>query len=423
MIKRRIRELLLVCSAGLVAASVMGVVAIGSVGAVTTNWTPSQDVLSPPPASSTTLLAVSCESFGNCTAVGQDASGPMVITEHNGAWGQPTDLTATSGGYLQALSCPDQQNCVAVGYVYDSGYHPVWAQEAGGVWSQVTEVSSEDAFLSSVSCWSAGNCAFGGNGTGLSSSAIYTFSAGTMATPPTTLTDPAANSFIRSISCVSSSECTVVGADDNGWATANLSGSGWSALGNPAGAPAGGELYSVACPSSGHCTAVGLSGSGTLNWLSGSVSSWGAPGQVASSNGGSPSISCADASNCQVVVGNPYTHSDTFGEVNGIWDTAVTPFSNSDPIILSSVSCATDQSCTAVGALDQNRQVPIFATYPVNFVPPTTTTAPTTTTTAAKAQLANTGLMYLPLSGLVVGFVGVGISLTLLARRRTEGAE
>ena len=91
-----------------------------------------------------------------------------------------------------------------------------------------------------MSCWSAGNCAFGGNGTGLSSSAIYTFSAGTMATPPTTLTDPAANSFIRSISCVSSSECTVVGADDNGWATANLSGSGWSALGNPAGAPAGG---------------------------------------------------------------------------------------------------------------------------------------------------------------------------------------
>jgi hypothetical protein len=144
---------------------------------------------------------------------------------------------------------------------------------------------------------------------------------------------------------------------------------------------------------------------------------------VASSNGGSPSISCADASNCQVVVGNPYTHSDTFGEVNGIWDTAVTPFSNSDPIILSSVSCATDQSCTAVGTLDQNPQVPIFATYPVNFVPPTTTTAPTTTTTAAKAQLANTGLMYLPLSGLVVGFVGVGISLTLLARRRTEGAE
>jgi hypothetical protein len=139
------------------------------------------------------VSSVSCGSAGNCAAGGYytDSHGHyqgFVAVERNGAWGTAIEvpgLGALNKGHQAAVnevSCGSAGNCVAGG-AYAGGFlpprrsgrlHGFVAAERHGAWGTAIPVpglavlsKGGDAFVTSVSCASAGNCAAGGYYTGL----------------------------------------------------------------------------------------------------------------------------------------------------------------------------------------------------------------------------------------------------------------
>ena len=124
------------------------------------------------------VLSVSCGPAGSCAAGGfyADASRDLqgfVAVEHDGVWGSATGVPGlaalNSGGYafVGSVSCPSAGNCAAGGQYSD---HKSWqgfvAVEHDGVWGTATGVPGLAALnvggaaeVTSVSCASAGNCA------------------------------------------------------------------------------------------------------------------------------------------------------------------------------------------------------------------------------------------------------------------------
>jgi len=142
----------------------------------------------------TQVWSVSCGSAGSCAAGGYytDSDGHyqgFVAVERNGAWGTAIEvpgLGALNKGEraaVNSVSCGSAGNCVAGG-AYAGGFvpprrsgrrHGFVAVERNGVWGTAIPVprlavlnKRGDAFVTSVSCASAGNCAAGGYYTDLS---------------------------------------------------------------------------------------------------------------------------------------------------------------------------------------------------------------------------------------------------------------
>jgi hypothetical protein len=136
----------------------------------------------------TQVLSVSCGSAGNCAAGGYYTDGAghiqgFVADEQHGVWGTAIEvpgLGALNKGHLAAVnsvSCGSTGNCVAGG-AYAGGLvsrrrpgflHGFVAVERNGVWGAAIQVPGlaamnkrGNAFVTSVSCASAGNCAAGG---------------------------------------------------------------------------------------------------------------------------------------------------------------------------------------------------------------------------------------------------------------------
>ena len=124
------------------------------------------------------VLSVSCAPAGNCAAggfyavTGGNLQG-FVAVERHGVWGTATGVpglaTLNNGGYafVGSVSCPSAGNCAAGGQYTD---HKDWqgfvAAERDGVWGTATGVPGLAALnkggaaeVTSVSCASAGNCA------------------------------------------------------------------------------------------------------------------------------------------------------------------------------------------------------------------------------------------------------------------------
>jgi hypothetical protein len=125
--------------------------------------------------------SVSCPSAGSCAAGGTylDGNGQFrwfVESQRNGAWGkaiQVPGVPALPRGDApgrEPLSCASAGNCAVGGEVYRRGHRQVFvAVERDGRWGTAIEVPglaalNKDglAFVSSVSCASAGSCAAGG---------------------------------------------------------------------------------------------------------------------------------------------------------------------------------------------------------------------------------------------------------------------
>jgi len=136
----------------------------------------------------TQVWSVSCGSAGNCAAGGYYIDGDghyqgFVAVERHGAWGKAIEvpgLGALNKGEraaVNSVSCGSAGNCLAGG-AYAGGFvpprrsgrlHGFVAVERNGVWGTAIEVpglaalsKGGDAFVTSVSCASAGNCAAGG---------------------------------------------------------------------------------------------------------------------------------------------------------------------------------------------------------------------------------------------------------------------
>lgn len=125
---------------------------------------------------------VSCASAGNCSAGGYytDGAGGLqafVDEETGGTWGTAEELPGTAtlnagaSAAVDSLACTSSGNCVAGGYYADSSgnLQAFVVDEVDGTWQEAVEVprtaklnAGGYAFVSSVSCSSAGNCVAGG---------------------------------------------------------------------------------------------------------------------------------------------------------------------------------------------------------------------------------------------------------------------
>jgi hypothetical protein len=335
---------------------------------------------------------VSCASAGNCTAIGTyvDSSGSqegLLLTETNGSWSPGTEavlpVNAAPFDFLQwnSLSCASAGNCAAVGTygAFDDPLKALLLTETDGIWSTGIDAapSSSAAWLNSVSCASPGNCTAVGaaaDSSNVEQGLLLTETAGSWG-PPVEATLPVGNQNLgadaTSVSCASAGTCTAVGLYDmsdvtpagqsaeargKGLLLTETAGSWEPAAEVPLPADAEGpdalnaaQPPVVSCPSAGNCSAVasyfdssfGLQGL----LLSETAGSW-APGVESQEGAFLNAVSCASPGNCGALVGGVL-----LSETGGSWGSGVeTPVpANGGVGLLYSVSCASAESCTAVG--------------------------------------------------------------------------
>jgi PASTA domain/Divergent InlB B-repeat domain len=349
---------------------------------------------SAPAKSGATVGLVSCASPGNCSAVGTyaDSSGNpegLLLTETDGSWspGVEAVLPANSLSANQllqwgSLSCASAGNCTAVGSYSSTGsfFQALLLTETDWIWSTGTDPvpTYSFAWLSSVSCASAGNCtAVGGytDDSRVGQALLLTETAGSWGPPvavnlPADYTHSDLATELDSVSCASAGNCTAVGSYDVGevevghdeseergkgllltetagsWATGVEATMPADAVG-PDGV--GESAPQVSCPTAGNCSVVleyydnNKHVHGLL--LSQTAGSWGAGHESPAGRFGN-SISCASPGNCGVLVGG-----NLLRETGGSWGSEVkTPVpANGAGGVLYSVNCASAENCTAVG--------------------------------------------------------------------------
>jgi hypothetical protein len=127
------------------------------------------------------ITAVSCKAASNCTVTGQFSTSlrgtkAFAVSEVNGTWGNALEIpgiAALGGGTdaasASAVSCATAGNCAAGGVYDDStpAEHVFVAVQAGGAWGNAQQLTGTGTrpTLSSASCATPGNCAFGGSST------------------------------------------------------------------------------------------------------------------------------------------------------------------------------------------------------------------------------------------------------------------
>jgi len=146
------------------AIEVPGIAALNTGGAAYVNW-------------------VSCATAGNCSAGGsyKDRSGHsqvFVASQVNGIWGTAIQIPGTAAlnadgdAYVSSVSCATAGNCSAGGYYYDSAHHgqAFVVSQVNGAWGTAKEVPGTAALNTggtaavwSVSCAAAGTCSEGGS--------------------------------------------------------------------------------------------------------------------------------------------------------------------------------------------------------------------------------------------------------------------
>ena len=297
------------------------------------------------------LGSVSCASRGNCTAGGfyTDGSGHVqafVVDEKKGVWRKAIEVPGTAvlntrgSAEVTSVSCASAGNCAAGGYYSNgsgSGRRQVFvASEKNGVWRKAIEVPGTaslnrggDAWLNSVSCASAGNCAASGY-------------------------------YHRSSE---NQQAFVVDEKNNVWRTA-IRVPGTAALNTGQYA----TVNSVACASAGNCAAGGEytdSSSETHRAFVVDETNgvWGSavevPGTAALDSSGAArveSVSCSSAGNCSAGGGYGRKDSGAFvaDENNGVWETAIevpglATLNTGNNASVSSVSCGSAGNCAAGG--------------------------------------------------------------------------
>jgi hypothetical protein len=296
----------------------------------------------------------------------------LVFTETDGTWSQGQALAPPPGAgtdpvtRVTSLSCPDAQDCVAVGgYVSTASSSGSFvATESSGVWQQGTSVTppvepdgSSGMVLDAVACPQVGDCtAVGGIAVGTTSTTRYPeplavsesngvwSPATTIAVPanawPATgaqLPDGGLESVLDLLSCSSSGNCTAAGnyVDATGIPQGlfvNEAGGTWM-TGVQAQQPADPGHYNsvsvtqLSCDTADDCAAIGQET------------------QITVSNG---------------VLGGIGSSADTgvlFSETSGTWGPGSVPqlpanALQSGPPTVNAVSCSTSGGCIAAGTYE-----------------------------------------------------------------------
>jgi hypothetical protein len=240
------------------------------------------------------LVGVSCASAGNCalggayyTVGGQFEA--FVATEKNGTWGSAREVPGTAqlnvGGSagVMSLSCASAGNCSAGGtYTDGSGQSRAFVvEETKGTWGHATQVpglaalNKGGAYVSSVSCSSAGNCGAVGNYTDSSGGQMFVVNEtggtwGDAEEIPGTAGLNMGDGFASGVSCGSTGNCGATGwyglaNGDSAAFVVSESGGIWGDAepvpGLAAFAPDGSNGEIVSCASANHCSASGIASS------------------------------------------------------------------------------------------------------------------------------------------------------------------
>ncbi len=196
-------------------------------------WGTAQEVaasLNIGPGTGAGVDTVSCASAGNCSAggqyVGRSDDQAFVINEVNGIWSAAQKVAGTmsvsGGSETTSVSCSSPGNCSA-GVTWDAGgYNAAFlVSEKDGAWGAAIQVPglgkvARDAYLNSVSCASAGNCAAGGQYEGAGSGAFVVREKNGVWGNETTVPgldslDKGGSLGVNSVSCAPAASCVAGG--------------------------------------------------------------------------------------------------------------------------------------------------------------------------------------------------------------------
>jgi hypothetical protein len=342
------------CSAGGVYAATPGDLEAFVVSQVGGTWQPAIEV--PGSAAlnqggSADITSVSCASAGNCSAGGRywdssDNNQVFVVSEVGGTWHKAIEVPGTAAlnqgasAFLTSVSCGSAGNCSAGGSYFDSSHdrQAFVVSEAGGTWHTAIEVPGSAALnqggqaeISSVSCASAGNCSAGGHyfDSSIRQEAFVVSEAGgtwqaAIEVPGTAALNKGGVAGVASVSCASAGNCSAGG---------HYSDSSYPHF----------QAYVVSQAGGTWHTAIEVPGSAALN-----------KGRSA----GISSVSCASAGNCSA--GGLYRDSSghrqalVVSQAGGTWHTAIevpgsAALNQGGNAGIPSVSCGSAGNCSAGG--------------------------------------------------------------------------
>jgi hypothetical protein len=300
------------------------------------------------------VTSISCPAAGDCTAGGYDdgvdGQHAFVVSERNGAWGDPLGVLGLGGRGatgVDVISCSASGDCAAGGHYDDRrGNQRVFVvSETHGSWGKAIQVpgmatlNDVRAGLDSISCGAPGDCA-------------------------------ASGSYHRS-------------GHKHAFVVSEANGSWGKAVEVPGALNSGGyaEANSVSCAAAGDCVAGGYYTGAPPDYRSHAFvvtetnGSWGAaievPGTAALNTGGEArvdAVSCAAVGGC--VAGGFYTDGSgkrqafVAGETSGNWDDAIelpgsAALNTGGDARVESLSCPAVGECAASGFYSddsENRQ-------------------------------------------------------------------
>ncbi len=318
------------------------------------------------------LLAVSCVSSSDCTAVGGYTSnaGPVTLAEHwdGTSWAVQATPNPTGASFstLEGVSCPSASDCTAVGE-YDSNHGsslPLAEHWDGSTWTIQAMPVPSGAFgvqVKAVSCPTASDCTAVGHYAKQGSPDLTLaehWNGSTWAVQAMPIASPVASSvFLTGVSCPAPGQCTAAGwFQRNGTgafvtlAENNYSGS-WRIRSVRGPSATLGQLNAVSCTARNSCAAVGFSNAnGALaeHWDGSTWTVQDTPEPAATILNG---VSCTSAASCTAVgfsgsVVAPVAAAERFA--GGAWhrEATASPAANE---VLAGVSCVSASICTAAG--------------------------------------------------------------------------
>lgn len=374
------------------------------------------------------LTAVSCLSATQCMGVGsyRNSSGVEVTLaeQWNGSSWEilPTENPSTaSSSILEGVSCTSPTHCMAVGFYHDGAtnkYLPMAERWNGTEWELLTSTKSEGSrsYLYDVSCSSSTSCmAVGFYQTEepeySKTFAEYWNGSSWELKPPlnpeTVGGEPSAeDNVLRSVSCVSSTDCKTVG-----WHLSSVKGStqyeslaqhwngaSWVVKNTPAVAGKSDSwLEGISCSAANACTTVGYASAGhhdesiqqslAMRW---NGTSWSIQTTPNTEGGGRTylyGVSCTSSTFC-MAVGNGVTL-----RWNGSkWDWQLLPVpGGAYSLYPRAVGCYSSISCMAVGSYESaSKYIGALSESYQKTLPPTPITKAATTISELEATLKGT---------------------------------
>ena len=383
---------------------------------------------------------ISCSSPGNCAAGGtySDADAApqaFVVEESGGAWAHAEELPGTGalntgggevnaneqtvGAQVQAIDCPTDGSCTAVGWYQTlAGASDLFVDSASsGVWGTAVAMpglaalndgatlQNDGAAAAGLACTGVGDCVIAGNYDDTTSNAqLFTEveSQGTFG-PATELPgsgvlaarfqDPFGDT-VNSLSCWAADDCALAASVPPGGAIDTETGGSWATAGTFVTSPTlyvgtNAGVQQLSCPLAGSCAAIGsyetAAGAEGTFFAQQTQGTWGADVDLSAldalSTGGLQfaSFECASVGNCTLLatyVGtDDVTHLFSDAERSGTWQApravaglpAVTKgtlsFLFNGPR-MDAVSCPSATRCVGVGVVvtSQTAEVPFVLT-------------------------------------------------------------